>query len=93
MDQGSAATRWREQDETCGTAQRCLSSRIESIWRELCSSGPQDAYPHEFSRAAQEIVEKAPQLPEDIEWHFIGHLQSNKAKKLLGPSHWMTGLC
>ncbi|GKV38761.1 hypothetical protein SLEP1_g46639 [Rubroshorea leprosula] len=32
----------------------------------------------------QEIVEKAPQLPEDIEWHFIGHLQSNKAKTLLG---------
>ncbi|OWM85874.1 pyridoxal phosphate homeostasis protein-like isoform X1 [Punica granatum] len=31
----------------------------------------------------QEIVDKAPQLPEDIEWHFIGHLQSNKAKTLL----------
>lgn len=24
------------------------------------------------------------QLPEDIEWHFVGHLQSNKAKALLG---------
>ncbi|XP_050369673.1 uncharacterized protein LOC126787809 [Argentina anserina] len=31
----------------------------------------------------QEIMEKAPQLPEDIEWHFIGHLQSNKVKSLL----------
>ncbi|GAU22761.1 hypothetical protein TSUD_129730 [Trifolium subterraneum] len=31
----------------------------------------------------QEIVEKAPQLPQDIQWHFIGHLQSNKAKTLL----------
>ncbi|XP_015884186.1 uncharacterized protein LOC107419867 [Ziziphus jujuba] len=31
----------------------------------------------------QEIVEKAPQLPEDIEWHFIGNLQSNKVKPLL----------
>ncbi|XP_059442567.1 uncharacterized protein LOC132174864 [Corylus avellana] len=31
----------------------------------------------------QEILEKAPQLPEDIEWHFIGHLQSNKVKSLL----------
>ncbi|KAJ4808065.1 Proline synthase co-transcribed bacterial-like protein [Rhynchospora pubera] len=31
----------------------------------------------------QEIVEKAPQLPSDIEWHYIGHLQSNKAKSLL----------
>ncbi|GMP65358.1 hypothetical protein CsSME_00026184 [Camellia sinensis var. sinensis] len=32
----------------------------------------------------QEIIEKAPQLPEDIEWHFVGHLQSNKVKSLLG---------
>jgi pyridoxal phosphate enzyme (YggS family) len=28
----------------------------------------------------QEIVEKQPVLPSDIEWHFIGHLQSNKVK-------------
>jgi len=28
----------------------------------------------------QEISEKQPALPSDIEWHFIGHLQSNKAK-------------
>ncbi|KAJ1475912.1 hypothetical protein T484DRAFT_3137539 [Baffinella frigidus] len=31
----------------------------------------------------QEICEKAPQMPEDIKWHFIGHLQSNKAKMLV----------
>ncbi|CAI8590619.1 unnamed protein product [Vicia faba] len=31
----------------------------------------------------QEIIDKAPQLPEDIEWHFIGNLQSNKVKPLL----------
>lgn len=31
----------------------------------------------------QELVEKAPQLPEDTEWHFIGNLQSNKVKPLL----------
>ncbi|PRW55987.1 proline synthase co-transcribed bacterial-like protein -like [Chlorella sorokiniana] len=29
------------------------------------------------------MVEKAPQLPADISWHFIGHLQSNKVKALL----------
>lgn len=28
----------------------------------------------------QEWQDKAPELPDDIEWHFIGHLQSNKAK-------------
>lgn len=29
---------------------------------------------------AQEMSEKQPLLPADIEWHFIGHLQSNKVK-------------
>lgn len=29
---------------------------------------------------AQELIRKQPELPGDIEWHFIGHLQSNKAK-------------
>jgi len=29
---------------------------------------------------AQELKNKAEVLPKDIEWHFIGHLQSNKVK-------------
>jgi pyridoxal phosphate enzyme (YggS family) len=28
----------------------------------------------------QELIEKQAQLPADINWHFIGHLQSNKVK-------------
>lgn len=28
----------------------------------------------------QEMVEKEAQLPKDIEWHLIGHLQTNKVK-------------
>ena len=28
----------------------------------------------------QEMVDKAAQLPKDIRWHFIGHLQTNKVK-------------
>lgn len=28
----------------------------------------------------QEMVSKAEQLPKDIRWHFIGHLQTNKVK-------------
>lgn len=28
----------------------------------------------------QELREKQPQLPNDIEWHMIGHVQSNKVK-------------
>lgn len=30
----------------------------------------------------QELVEKYDQLPKDIRWHFIGHLQSNKVKQI-----------
>lgn len=28
----------------------------------------------------QELVEKQPELPSDIHWHYIGHLQSNKVR-------------
>ncbi len=28
----------------------------------------------------QELVDKQEQMPDDIEWHLIGHLQSNKVK-------------
>jgi pyridoxal phosphate enzyme (YggS family) len=30
----------------------------------------------------QEMTAKYPQLPKDIEWHFIGHLQTNKVKDI-----------
>jgi pyridoxal phosphate enzyme (YggS family) len=32
----------------------------------------------------QEMVEKADQLPPDIQWHMIGHLQRNKVKYMAG---------
>jgi len=32
----------------------------------------------------QELVEKHPVLPQDIEWHMIGHLQTNKVKHIAG---------
>jgi len=31
----------------------------------------------------QELVEKSPLMPDDVQWHFIGHLQSNKANQLV----------
>src|SRR5438552_12597557 len=30
----------------------------------------------------QELATKQAQLPKDIRWHFIGHLQSNKVKQI-----------
>lgn len=32
----------------------------------------------------QELLAKQPQLPDDIQWHFIGHLQTNKVRQIIG---------
>ena len=32
---------------------------------------------------AQEVIAKVPLLPSSIHWHFIGHLQKNKVRKVL----------
>jgi pyridoxal phosphate enzyme (YggS family) len=40
----------------------------------------------------QELVDKAAQLPQDIRWHFIGHLQSNKVKYLASFVHLIHGI-
>ncbi len=32
----------------------------------------------------QEVTEKYPLLPKDIQWHLIGHLQTNKVKYIAG---------
>ena len=32
----------------------------------------------------QELLVKVDELPSDIQWHFIGHLQTNKVKSLIG---------
>lgn len=43
-----------------------------------------DAGQREFGEnKVQEILEKAPQLPDDIEWHMIGHLQRNKVRQVI----------
>jgi pyridoxal phosphate enzyme (YggS family) len=48
---------------------------VETI-REACDAGQRV-----FGESrVQELVEKQPALPQDIEWHFIGTLQTNKVK-------------
>lgn len=32
----------------------------------------------------QELCDKIPQMPEDVRWHMIGHLQRNKVKYIVG---------
>ncbi|MCF6311015.1 MAG: YggS family pyridoxal phosphate-dependent enzyme [Verrucomicrobiales bacterium] len=35
----------------------------------------------------QELLEKVPQLPSELQWHLIGHLQKNKIRKILPLIH------
>ncbi|MCQ2334446.1 MAG: YggS family pyridoxal phosphate-dependent enzyme [Paludibacteraceae bacterium] len=51
---------------------------IEAI-RQAYEAGERD-----FGESrVQELVEKQQQLPDDIRWHFIGHLQTNKIRQIL----------
>jgi pyridoxal phosphate enzyme (YggS family) len=47
---------------------------------------------HFGENKVQEMVEKAAQLPTDIHWHLIGHLQSNKVKYMAGFVHLIHGV-
>ena len=40
----------------------------------------------------QDALGKIPHFPRDLVWHFIGHLQSNKAKFIPGNFHWLHSL-
>jgi len=42
---------------------------------------------HFGENRAQEFAVKYNQLPQDIVWHFIGHLQTNKVKMVTGKAH------
>lgn len=70
-----------------------LTSIIKSLPEQVCLvavsktkpvSALQEAYEagqrHFGENYIQELQEKQPRLPADINWHFIGHLQSNKVK-------------
>ena len=37
----------------------------------------------------QELASKVPALPDTLEWHLIGHLQSNKAAKAAESASWI----
>lgn len=47
---------------------------------------------HFGENKVQEMVEKAAQLPTDIKWHLIGHLQTNKVKYMAGFVHLIHGV-
>lgn len=54
-----------------------------SVIQEMYDRGQRDF----GENKVQEITEKQEQLPEDIRWHFIGHLQTNKVKYITSFVH------
>lgn len=44
---------------------------------------------HFGENTIQDAMTKIPHLQQDVEWHFIGHLQSKKAGKLPGYFQWI----
>ena len=60
---------------------------VEAI-RELYELGQRDF----GENYVQELTEKQARLPQDIHWHFIGHLQSNKVKYIASFVHLIHGI-
>jgi PLP dependent protein len=60
---------------------------VEAI-RELYDLGQRDF----GENYVQELVDKQPQLPADTQWHFIGHLQSNKVRYIAPFVHLIHGI-
>lgn len=56
--------------------------------RELYALGHRDF----GENYVQELVKKYAELPQDIRWHFIGHLQSNKIKMIAPYVHMIHGV-
>lgn len=50
---------------------------------ELYNAGQRDF----GENRVDELLSKSSELPNDINWHFIGTLQSKKVKKLIGQTH------
>lgn len=67
--------------------------RLVAVTKTVTADIVQEAY-HAGHRAfgenrVQEMTAKATALPDDIEWHFIGHLQKNKVRHAVQTATWI----
>ena len=67
----------REEDVTLISVSK--TKPVEML-REAYEAGSRDF----GENRVQEIMEKYGQMPEDVRWHMIGHLQRNKVKQVVG---------
>lgn len=76
----------------CSARQACLvavskTKPVDAI-RAVYDAGHRDF----GENYVQELIEKASQLPGDIRWHFIGHLQTNKVRQIVPIVHLIHGV-
>ncbi|KAJ1656066.1 hypothetical protein IWQ61_004295 [Dispira simplex] len=69
------------------------NARLVAVSKTKPVEAIQEAYAagqrHFGENYVQELVDKSQRLPEDIRWHYIGQLQTNKCKQLAGvPNLW-----
>jgi pyridoxal phosphate enzyme (YggS family) len=72
-------------EQEIGNTQLVIVSKYRSLeeLKEVYSCGHRDF----GENRVQELVEKHEQLPKDIHWHVIGHLQTNKVKYIANFVH------
>ncbi|MEH1844294.1 MAG: YggS family pyridoxal phosphate-dependent enzyme [Nostoc sp.] len=72
-----------------------ISVRLIAVSKQVSAQAIRSAYAagiRDFGESRiQEAASKQAELQDlpDITWHFIGHLQSNKAKKAIEQFHWI----
>lgn len=83
---GEAIKRLRENvARTCEKVSREPEEiEIVAITKGILTDAIKEAYEYGLrtfgENRLQEALKKIPLLPDDIHWHFVGHLQTNKAK-------------
>lgn len=75
-------------DEACSKSGRSLDDvtliAVSKTWPASAVEAAYAAGQRVFGEnKLQEAEEKVPQLPADCDWHFIGHAQRNKVRKIL----------
>lgn len=79
------------EEKICRACDRIGRSREEVTLIAVSKTKPiedlKEAYAHGArcfgENKVQEITEKYPQMPKDVKWHMIGHLQRNKIKYII----------
>lgn len=75
----ASACRKAERDEKEVTLITVSKTKPVSMLKEAYDAGSRDF----GENKVQEMLDKIPQMPEDVRWHLIGHLQRNKVKYIV----------